>query len=541
MPTHTRQAMKRSPGVALALMLLGTGATAPAGAQQADTLVIATGGAFSPPVPGLTRANEAIRISELLFLRLGRHGATTAGDQAAVPELARSWRRLDSVTLAFELDPRARWHDGRPVTADDVLFSFARMRDPKVSPVTAPLLQGIASVEADGSARVLVRFTRPYSEQLYDATYHVQILPRHLLGAVPPDSVAKTSFATMPIGNGPYRVARNQPGEFIELAAVPGFFLGRPTIDRVVWRLAPSHEARLNMLLSDAADVQEDLIPPVQNLERVKARRDLRVSRFPSTSVTYLLFNTRSPADTSRLHPILSRPAVRQALSLAVDRATIVASQLGGNAAISSSPAPAGAWYHSLAPGPPRFDPSQARALLARDGWRDTDGDGILEREGQRLALNILVPSSSTARVQLVQIVEQQWRAIGVDAQLQPVEGAVWGSSRRAGSFDISVESFSLDPSPWGLLDLWGCAGGTNYARYCNPAADSVLAAAHWTRDNPAPLLRRYLATLADDHPAAFLFSRDFVVTIPKKYGSVALHPESPYRMVWTWGRHPDS
>lgn len=529
--------MTRLPRIALGLLPFLALAPVPASAQRPDTLVIATGGSFSPPVPGLSRAIEAIRISDLLFLRLGRHGATTVGDHAAVPELARSWKRLDSVTLAFDLDTRARWHDGRPVTADDVLFSFARMRDPGTSPATAPLLRGITAVEADGPARVIVRFARPYSEQLYDATYHVQVLPKHLLASIPPDSLAKTSFATSPVGNGPYRVQRNQPGEFIELAAVPDFFLGRPTISSVVWRLAPSHEARLNMLLSGAADMQEDLVPPVQNIDRVKARPDLRVAHFPSTTVIFLLFNQRSPADTSSPHAILSRHAVRRALGLAIDRRTIVESQLRGYGSVSSSPAPAAAWYLPLAPAAPRFDAAGARALLERDGWRDTDGDGVRERAGQRLALTILVPATSMARVHLAQVVQQQWRAIGVAAEVQPVEGPVFGSARRTGQFEVSVESYSLDPSPWGLVDLWGCGGGANYGRYCNPAADSLLAEAHWTRTDPAPALRRYLATLADDSPAAFLFSRDFVLPLPRKYGSVALHPESIYRMVWTWGR----
>jgi peptide/nickel transport system substrate-binding protein len=533
--------MTRTPRVALGILLFAIGAPGSPTAQQPDTLIIATGGAFSPPVPGLSRANEAIRISDLLFLRLGRHGATTYGDQAAVPELARSWQRLDSVALAFELDPRARWHDGRPVTADDVLWSFARARDPKASPATAPLLQGVTAVETDSRGRIIIRFARPYGEQLYDATYHVQVLPRHLLAGIPADSLATTAFATMPVGNGPYRVQRNQPGEFIELTAVPDFFLGRPTIDQLVWRLAPSHEARLNMLLSGAADVQEDLIPPVHNLERVKERRDLRVARFPSQSVIYLLYNQRNPKDTGQQHPALSRAAVRRALGLAIDRGTIVQSQLRGFASPSASPAPAAAWYHPLAPAPLPWDPKKAVAALEADGWHDSNGDGIREREDQPLALTILVPASSTARVQLAQIVEQQWRAVGVDAAVQPVEGPVWGSTRRAGAFDVSVESLALDPSPWGLFDIWGCAGGANYARYCNRTADSVLVAAHWSRTEPAPLLRQYLALLAADDPAAFLYSRDFVLPLPRKYGSANLHPESPYRMVWTWGRRAGS
>ena len=146
-------------------------------------------------VPTLSRSSAAMQISDLVFLRLGRYGGTSFGDHAAVPELAKGWTRRDSLTLAFDLDPRARWHDGKPVTARDVVYSFTRARDPKQSASTAMLLVDIASVQAEGDGRVVIRFSRAYGEQLYDATFHVQILPEHLVAKIPPDSLASSAFA----------------------------------------------------------------------------------------------------------------------------------------------------------------------------------------------------------------------------------------------------------------------------------------------------------------------------------------------------------
>ncbi len=220
---------------------------------------------------------EANRISDLLFLRLGRNTGASFGDKSAVPELAKSWSRRDSVTLVFDLDPRARWHDGTPVTSRDIVFSFTRARDMKVVPSIAPLLQDITAVEAQGDRRVIIRFARPYGEQLYDATYHVQILPAHLIQSIPAESLASSAYGRAPVGTGPYRWSRLEPAQFLELASVPTFFLGKPVIEQLVWRFTSSQEARFNLLLSGEADVQEDIIPPPSNIARLAERPSLRV------------------------------------------------------------------------------------------------------------------------------------------------------------------------------------------------------------------------------------------------------------------------
>jgi ABC-type transport system substrate-binding protein len=139
------------------------------------------------PIPTLmegAQSNTANSdIADQLFLRLAVPGPslTTAGDRGFTPLLARSWTRRDSLTLAFELDPRARWQDGAPVTSRDVVFTFGRARNPAISPKLADLLRHIASVTAEDDRRVVIRFDQAYAEQLYDATYHVAPLPVHLL------------------------------------------------------------------------------------------------------------------------------------------------------------------------------------------------------------------------------------------------------------------------------------------------------------------------------------------------------------------------
>ena len=128
-------------------------------------------------------------MADQLFLRLADvgPGMVTAGDQGFVPMLARSWTRRDSLTLVFDLDPRARWHDGAPVTSRDVLFTLRRARDSAIAPRLANVTRRIASVEAEGEHRVVFRFREVYAEQFYDATFHTAMRAGASAGAAAAD------------------------------------------------------------------------------------------------------------------------------------------------------------------------------------------------------------------------------------------------------------------------------------------------------------------------------------------------------------------
>jgi len=529
--------MLRRCGRLLLLMMAGLSATGAAQSTPASPrrLVIAIGQSITNIVPTLNRSAAAMQISDLVFLRLGRYGGTSFGDHAAVPELAKGWTRRDSLTIAFDLDPRARWHDGTAVTARDVVYSFGRARDPKQSASTAMLLVDVAGVQAEGNNRVVIRFSRAYGEQLYDATYHVQILPAHLVAGIPADSLATSAFAQNPVGNGPYRWDRLEPTDYLQLRSVPDFFLGKPGIEQLVWRFTSSQETRLGMLLSGEADVQEDLIPPLSNLGRLAERPSLRAVNFPSMSVNYLLFNERTPGDTGRPHPIFADREVRRALTMGLDRATLSQALFVKYATPASSPAPRAAWFGALAPSPLEFNAREAIRILAARGWKDSDGDGVLDRNGAPFAFNLMVPTSSAARMQLALIVQEQWRRLGLKVELVPLELGDYLARRRPGNFDVATESFSSDPSPWSLIDRWGCSGEANYGRYCNRTADSLLRAAHLAQRDPAPAIRGWLRTVALDFPAVFLFAPDKVYAMPKAYGNVTFQVESPWQRVWTW------
>jgi peptide/nickel transport system substrate-binding protein len=541
---------RRTPRFALALAAALAAPTAGAAAAQQqlpagrrDAIVVVSGAEPRVFVP-IAVANTGLQnqdIVDQLFLKLAVPGTSlnTVGDRGFEPRLARSWTRRDSLTLVFEMDPRARWHDGAPVTAQDVAFTYARARDAKAPGILRYLLRDVESVTAEDSAHAVFRFRRGYREQFYDATYHVAILPEHLCAPIPTDELATSAFGKAPVGSGPYRFVRAVPGQFVELAANERFFLGTPAIPRFVMRFAADQESRINYLLSGEGDVLETVIPPVSNVARVNADPRLRIVFAPSLTVGYILFNQRDRADTARPHPLLGDPDVRRALVMGLDRRSVTRAAYAGYATVPVGPA---SQLLGLTGGSSlRYDPAGARRLLAARGWADHDGDGILDKDGRPFSLVLAIPNTSPVRQLVAQAAERQWRALGVAVEIAQSDFAGFIGRLNRGDYDMIIGSAIQDPSPSEIAQSWSCAGvgGGNSAHFCDPAVDSLLDQARYGPGDPRPLWNAAVRRIEADAPAAFVYAPSYAVAVPKRFGHVRLRPESWWSSVWEWTLEP--
>ena len=531
--------------VALATLTPLIEAAAQANRRPATSIVIVTGGQATLPIPTLMEGGENsvgnLDVADQLFLRLANLGPKllTTGDGDFVPALASSWTRRDSITLTFDLDRRAHWHDGTPVTARDVLFTINRAKSSAIAPRLSELLRQVVSVTAEGTHRVVFRYARPYAEQLYDATFHVAPLPAHLLDSLPPEQVARADFVTNPVGSGPYRWVRNVPGQFMELAAVPDHFLGKPKVDRVIFRTAIDASARLNLLLGGQADAMDIIPPPPDNLRRVVADTTLRLISVPSSTVGYLLFNQRDPKNRARPHPILADIRVRRAIRLGLDRGLLVQAVFGPHGAVPYGPVSQLLWIRRGAPAPEPANVAEARLLLAATGWGDSDGDGTLDRGGRPLRLTLSLPNTSGVRRQMALLVQEQLRRIGIQIELQQLEFPVWNERRSAGNFDVDFSAVSQDASPSGLTQAWTCTGGSNYAGYCDRRVDSLIEAAIVGQGDPSEIWHEALRQIEEGAPATFLYAPTFVYAVNRRYRSVTISPQSSWITLWKWSVSP--
>ena len=515
-------------------------------APDCGTLVDAAIGEPGTLLPASTDEVVAQDIDEQLFLKLADVGMSmnTVGDEDFQPLLAQKWEWDGPLTLVFHIDPRARWHDGQRVSAVDVAFTFDAYTDSAVASPFRAQLKRIASVTARDSLTAVFRFRERYPEMLYDAVYHMRVLPAHLLRSVPRDQWKTAPFGRQPIGDGPYRFVSWQPGQAIELRSDTTFFLGRPGIRRLIWRFTPDIGVAVTQVIADQADVREQLITP-DMINRVRAAQQVKLYPFRGTVYTYLGFNLRANGDTTKPHPIFGDREVRRALTMAVDRASLVKSTLGDIGKVPPGPMSSLLWIWDPEIRQLPFDTAQAARHLSARGWRDHDGDGVRDRDGQPLAFRIVVPSTSTLRRQYAQLLQERWRVIGVQVEIDVVDPSVVQQRTTSGKYDAVILSRQNNPSPSsGIQQTWTRAGigGSNITRYDNPEFDRLVdrAVSAMSRDQARQLWRAAMETINADAPGIFLYALDNMAGVHQRVDNVQIRPDSWAALLRTWRIPPD-
>lgn len=505
----------------LAVVLAGcSGSDAPC--PRCDTIVIA---ASEPPavLPPLAVETVGRDIGDHVFERLANlaPGGAPIDTTAYLPGIAERWDRADSLTLRFHLRPGARWHDGTPVTAGDVVFSFEAYRDSVLDTPAAPSLTALTAT-AEDSATVLIHFQRSYPEQLYDATWHVRVIPQHVWKWVAREQWGADTGVAHLIGSGPYRVVQWQRGQSLTLS-VDTIGGRRARIGTVIWRFAADPEAALNLVLSHEADLLEALGSP-DRARRVAADSGLATISYPSATYGFLgyrLAGSRSP---------LGDREVRRGLNLAIDRATIATAVFGPGAKAPPGPMSQLLWIWDDSVRVLPYDTAAAARTLDAAGWI-RGADGVRRKGGNRLAFDILVPATSLGRRRLAEALQEQWRSAGVAATVTAADFPVFMERLGQGKFDSYIGAWLDEPSPRGLADQWTAEGigALNYGGYANPAFDRLFREA-LTSSDVAAARRKWRAafdTLNADAPALFLYAPVNVAAVSREVDGFTVDPYS--------------
>lgn len=495
-----------------------------------ETLVVAAvnePSALLPPLVGETVGRD---IGDQIFERLAdlRPGAASIDTTAYRPALAARWERVDSLAWRFHLRPGARWHDGRPVTSEDVRFSFEAFSDTAIGSPAQSTLAGKVTIVPEDPATFLVRFTETSPEQLYDATYHVRVIPAHVWDSIPKGAWSADTALPHLVGSGPYRVAQWKRGEFLTLVA-DSTFTPAPFIRRAIWRFTPDLDAALNLVLSHEADVLEAAGGPDRE-RRAAADSSVRVMRYPSAAYGFLGYNLVSPGGGAAPHPVLGDRATRRALALAIDRATAARSVFGPSAKAPPGPMSQLLWIWSDSIAALPFDPDAARRELDALGWR-AGKDGTRVRQGRRLGFDILVPSTSASRRQLAVVLQEMWRAAGAAVTVTAVDFPVFQQRLGQGRFDSYIGAWIDEPSPRGLADQWTRAGwaALNYGHYAGSRFDSLFQQAGRLGDvgQAGRAYRAALEVLNADAPGLFLFAPANAAVVSPRVRAIEINPYS--------------
>lgn len=486
---------------------------------------------LNPLVSTDQNANELINY--LLFTPL----VTFDSNFEAIPGLAESWEQTDTAVV-FHLREDVNWHDGVPVTAEDVAFTFERAKDSAfASPLASAYLENVDSAEVLDLYTIRFTFSVVHAQALED--FFWPPVPRHLLEGVPAEEMARAEYNRSPVGSGPYRFVRWEVNRMLVFEANEDFspsLGGAPSFPRVVYRIIPDATTRTAELQSGGIDVDGPLGPA--SAPAIEADVSTTLHRFPWRQFSYIGWNTK--------RPLLANPAVRRALTMAIDREAILASVLRGYGSVASGIIPPWSPY---APGlkPLPFAPDSAAAILEREGWSDSDGDGVRDKNGIPLRFELLTNQRSAIYPDMAQIVQAQLADIGVVAEPRMLEWQTVLAMHRSRDFDAVLtnwvlDNFRVDPRILFHSRYASMPNSANRSAYESAEADRLMDEGAGTTETESA--RRIWSAFAEviqaDQPLTFLFWQDELAGVSADIEGVRMDARGELVTITEWRRRAE-
>lgn len=531
--------VRRSTGLA-ALGVLTLGAAACAGRATGEkTVVIATGDDADVIFPLLWTRSQGRVYTELMFDKLADIGPdqNTIGDAGYQPRLAAGWTWApDSLSITFHLDPRARWHDGVPVRAEDVRFAFQVYTD-SLTRVTsgADMAAAVDSISVVDSLTATAWYKKRSPEQFHTIAYNLIPLPLHLLANVPHDSLRSSTFARHPVGSGPFRFVSWEPRVRFEVAAVDGFARGRPKLDRVIFTVFSDASAGARAVYAGDADFIEVVGP--DDAGEAARHPDVRLVTSLRYEYGFMSFNVRSGPAAA----LFAARGVRRALTMALDRAAIVRNVYDSLALPSLGPFTRRQWAADTTVTQLAYDTVAAAHMLDSLGWK-RGPDGVRVHGGRRFAFTITVMATNRARPRIAELMQQGFARIGIEAKIEPLDGQAFGSRLNAHKFDAALFSWGTTPSPSGIRQTWTSAAYTvgspyNAGGYANPVFDAQVDSGLTALDAPAARahLRIAYQTAIDDPPAIWLYEPALPAAVSRRLVTGTWKPDAWWQSIAGW------
>lgn len=456
------------------------------------------------------------------------------------PWLATSIERSeDALTYTLHLRDDIHFSDGKPLTAEDVKFSFDVVLQPEND--TAPLRVYLKDIEAiEIIDDYTVRFKMAKTYYINDIIVGTQqIVPKHIYGQ---GDFNTADFNRAPVGSGPYKFERWDTGQQIVLTRDENYWgegisPAQGYIDRRVFKIITDDEAAFQVLTRHEADMWNQ-IPPTTWLRRTNT------PKFES-EFHKLVPDSPIPGFTSRFNYIgwnMRKPQfedirVRQALVMLFDRQLIIDEVWGGLGTIITGPD-----YHKspeynkdIEPWP--FDPERAQALLTEAGWVDRNSDGVREKDGVNLRFELSYASGVPEYDQLGTVYQEELKRAGIDMRLNPMEWATFQERVHKRTFDACMlawlTTFADDP-----YQLWHSSQtetGSNYPGFKNAEVDKLIEQARVTFDEEErnALYHRFHAILHEEQPYIFLYARPGLVAVDKRFHGIKMYPGGLDPLEW--------
>lgn len=447
-------------------------------------------------------------------------------------DLAERWDiSKDGLVFTFHLKKGVRWHDGRPFTAEDVLYTYERLVDPEVKTAFSSNYEKVRKVEAVDPLTVRVTYKEPFVPAL--ESWGMGILPKHVFGGASGKAFNAHPANKRPVGTGPYRFVSWSVDEKIVLEANPDYFEGRPHVARVIYRIIPDNAVEFLELRGKNIDTME--LTPDQYRAYPEFFEGYKKYRFPRAAYTFFAFNLENP--------LFKSPKVRRAIAHAIDKPELVDGVLLGMGRSATGPFLPLSWAFDPDTKDFEHDPELAKKLLKEEGWTDSDGDGVLDREGKRFEFTLITNQGNKMRALSAEILQRQLAAAGIRMQIRIIE---WSTFLKQfvdkHNFDAIILGWTLTPDP-DNYGIWHSSqrkeGQYNFVGYANPEVDRLLDEGRRTFDleKRKAVYRRMHRLIHDDVPYIFLYYPDLLPVVHERFTGPEIVPLSSFGFGWNFDK----
>lgn len=479
MGNMTRRDAVFAGAAAFAFGSLGLAASAPASAQAAKPTGQAILG-FSQEVTVLHPLMTSNEVDQGVWWNLFSPLWMLDAQGKFVPVLAKSVPTLenggisaDGLTWRIELRRDVKWHDGKPMTSEDVRYSLNLMKNPGFKARNRSAFELITSVGVEGDHVITWKLKEPFAP-LTSVLSWTFIVPSHILSQDPDPNSPK--FAAAPVGTGPFRFISRKTGDHLILEANPNYFGTPPGLNRLIFKYVPDLNAMYTQFKTGEIDYIGLQGIPANFYKEATAIRGRRVHAAQKPSVENLTLNLA--------HPALADKAVRKALNIAIDRQAICDQVYYGLPKPANSYLVPTHWAYNPNLPKPEYDPKKAAAMLDKAGWV-RGPDGIRVKNGVRLSFTNSTVTGNHLRAQTQQLIADDFKKIGVEMLIKNMVAAVlWADFWRNSEFDslMTAPTYTIASDPDVTHRFASSAipkqtgSGSNVSQYKNHGVDTLLA-----------------------------------------------------------------
>ncbi len=484
-------------------------------------------GSLSRLNPLLDQNNIADRdIDRLLFSGLIKFDARGV----PVSDLAASWGvSQDGTIYNFAIRPNAVWHDGQPVSADDVIFTLDLIKsDSSFFPLDVREMWKQVVIKRLDDKTIRFELPEPFAPFLDYLTFGV--LPKHLLESTPPDQIASIPFNLAPVGSGPYRFERliveNEQVLGVELRAFDRFYGKKPFIEQMVLRYYPSSATALDAYRQGQVLGVSEITVDVLSQALRDPTLSLYTGRLPELSL--VLFNLNNPEV-----PFLQDAKLRRVLLMSLNRQRIVDRLLQGQAILADGPLFPGTWAYYENIEHIAYDPDGAIALIKAADYKipAAGGDVRVNKDGKSLELTLVHPDDAR-HTQIAQLIQENWAKIGVKVNLealpydQLVNERLTPRTYQAALVDLNLMGMP-DPDPYPFWHQSEATSGQNYTQWDNRTASEYLEQARTNTDfaTRTRLYRNFQVIFAQELPALPLYYPVYTYGVAQQVLGVQMPP----------------